>query len=63
MGFPGIVAFGVSLPFDEILERSGPSMTSVAKDTLHFIFFFSSDKVRWWSGEVRAVCGSFAIGR
>ena len=63
MGFPGVVTFGVSFPFDEILERSGSSMTSVAEDTLHFIFFFSSDKVRWWSGEVRAVHSGFAIGR
>jgi len=62
MWFPGIVAFGVSLPLDEILESSGSSMTSVAKDTLHFVLLLSSDKVRWWSGEVRAVCGGFAIG-
>jgi len=30
--FPSIVAFGVSLPFDEILECSGSSMMSVALD-------------------------------
>jgi len=28
--FPSIVAFGVSFPFDEVLELSRPSMTSVA---------------------------------
>jgi len=30
--FPGIVTFRVSFPFDEVLEYSGPSMTSVAFD-------------------------------
>jgi len=30
--FPGIVAFGISLPFDEVLELSRSSMTSVAFD-------------------------------
>jgi len=30
--FPGIVAFGVSFPFDEVLEFSRSSMTSVAFD-------------------------------
>jgi len=30
--FPSIVAFRVSLPFDEVLEFSRPSMTSVAFD-------------------------------
>jgi len=30
--FPSVVAFGVSFPFDEVLECSGSSMTSVAFD-------------------------------
>jgi len=30
--FPSIVAFGVSFPFDEVLELSRSSMTSVAFD-------------------------------
>jgi len=30
--FPSIVTFGVSFPFDEVLEFSRPSMTSVAFD-------------------------------
>jgi len=30
--FPSVVAFGVSLPFDEVLELSRSSMTSVAFD-------------------------------
>jgi len=60
--FPGVVTFGVPFPFDEVLERSGSSMTSVVDDTFHFVFFFSVDKVRWWSGEVRAVHSRFLIG-
>jgi len=30
--FPSIVAFGISFPFDEVLEHSGLPMTSVAFD-------------------------------
>jgi len=30
--FPSVVAFGVSFPFDEVLEHSGSSMTLVAFD-------------------------------
>ena len=41
--FPGVVAFRVSFPFDQILESSTPTMTSVVNDTLHFIFFFTID--------------------
>ena len=40
---PCVVTFRVSFPFYEILESSGPTMTSVVDDALHFIFFFSID--------------------
>jgi len=30
--FSSVITFGISLPFDEILEGSGMSMTSVAFD-------------------------------
>ena len=40
---PCVVAFGVAFPFDEILESSSPTMTSVVNDALHFILFFSID--------------------
>jgi len=30
--FPSIVTFGISFPFDEVLEHSGSSMMSVAFD-------------------------------
>jgi len=53
--FPSIVTFGVSLPFDEILEHPRSSMTSVASYQLHFIFRFSINQVRRWSGKVGAM--------
>jgi len=62
-GFPRVVAIGISFPFDQVLESPGSSMTSVADDTLHHVFGFSFDKVRWWPGEVRTVRHSFVIGR
>ena len=61
--FPCIVTFGVSFPFDEILESSGPAMTSVIDNTLHFIFLFSVDQDRWWPGKVGSVCCGFLIWR
>jgi len=59
---PGVVTFGVPFPFDEVLEHSGSSMTLVVDDTFHFIFLLSIDKVRWWLGEVRAMCSRLLIG-
>ena len=61
--FPGIVTLRISFPPDQELESFVSPKIAMCLDGLHFIFFFSADKVRWWSGEVRAVCGSFAIGR
>ena len=58
---PCVVTFGVSFPFDEVLESSGPAMTSVVDDMLHFVFFFSVNQVRWWSGEIGSVCCGFSI--
>ena len=62
-GFPGIVALRVSFPPDQELKSFVSPKVAVCLDGLHFIFFFSADKVRWWPGEVGTVCGSFAIGR
>ena len=41
--FPCVVTFRVSFPFDEILESSSPTMTSVVDDALHFILLFTID--------------------
>jgi hypothetical protein len=61
--FPHVVAFWVSLPFDKVLELSSVSMMSVAPYLLHFIFFFSTDKVRWRPGIVCSMCSCFVIGQ
>ena len=44
--FPGVIAFGISFPFDEVLEHPRPSMTSVAPYQLYFIFCFFINQVR-----------------
>ena len=41
--FPCVVTFRVSLPFDEILEPSSLTMTSVVNNTLHLILLFTID--------------------
>jgi hypothetical protein len=60
--FPCVVCFGVSVPFDQVLELPVASIMSVTVDLLHFIFCFSVDKVRQWPGKVGSVCSCFAIG-
>ncbi len=59
---PCTVAVRVSLPFDEILEPSGSSELSVCGNSFDFIFIFSINEVRGWSGEVWAMCRCFMIG-
>ena len=61
--FPCVVTFGVSLPFDEILQPFQSSELSVCDDSFYFVFFFSIDKVRRWSGEVWAVRSCFMVWR
>ncbi len=50
--FPGVIALGISLPLDEILQLSPLPMMSVAPDGLDLILFLIIDKVRWWPGVV-----------
>ena len=45
--FPCVVTFWASFPLDKILECSGLSMMSMVLNLLHFIEFFSTDKIRW----------------
>ncbi len=52
---PCVVAVGVSLPFDEILQSFRSSELPVCDDPFNFVFFFSVNEVRRWSGEVWAV--------
>jgi hypothetical protein len=53
--FPSVVAFGVSYPFDQILQGFGPPPGSVGADLFHFILLFSIYQIRWWSGKVGTV--------
>jgi hypothetical protein len=59
--FPGIVTFRVSFPFDQILQRFGSSLTSVAGDALDFKLFFAINQVRRWSREVWSMGGCLLI--
>jgi hypothetical protein len=62
-GLPGVVAVGIALPFDQILELPASTFEPVIDNGLHFIFFLVSDQVGWRSAEVGSVSESFAIGR
>jgi hypothetical protein len=48
-GLPGVVAFGVSLPPDQVLELSPPAVTTMVSNRLDFILLSIIDKVRWGS--------------
>ena len=60
--FPGVIAFQVSFPPDQELKSLISPEVAMCLDGFHFIFFFPTDEVRWRLGEIRAVCGGFAIG-
>jgi hypothetical protein len=53
--FPSIIAFGVTLPFDQILQCFGPPPGPMGAYLLHFIFFFPINQIRWRPSEVGAV--------
>jgi hypothetical protein len=53
--FPSVVAFGVALPFDQILQGLGPPPGPMGAYLLHFVFFFSINQIRWRLGEVGAM--------
>ncbi len=59
--FPCVVAFRISLPLNEVLELFGSSVLLVCDNSFDFVFFFSVDEVRGWSGEVWAVRSCFVI--
>jgi hypothetical protein len=53
--FPGVVAFGVTLPFDQILQGLAVPPSPVCVDLFHFILHFSINQIRGRSREVGAV--------
>jgi hypothetical protein len=50
--FPSVVTFGVTLPFDEVLQGLVTSPSPVAADQFHFVFFFSINQIRGRSRKV-----------
>ena len=52
---PGVIAFGVSLPLDQILELPPPAVMAMVSNCLDLILLPIIDKVRWGSREVLPV--------
>jgi hypothetical protein len=61
--FPGVVAFGVALPFDQILQGLGLPPGPMRMYLLHFVLLFSINQIWWRSGEVGSVCRCFSVSR
>jgi hypothetical protein len=53
--FLSVVAFGVTLPFDQVLQGLVTSPSPVSLDLFHFIFLFSINQIWGRLGEVRTV--------
>jgi hypothetical protein len=53
--FPSVVALGISLPFDQVLQGLGPPPGPMGTYLLHLIFLFPIDQIWWRSGEIWAV--------
>ena len=52
---PLIVRIGISLPLYQVLFLLLTPIVALIQYLLHFILFFFSDKVRWWSGVIGTV--------
>jgi hypothetical protein len=50
--FPCVVAFGVSFPFDQILQGLAPPPGPMGMYLLHLVLFFPLNQIRRWSGKV-----------
>src|SRR6266702_8573024 len=53
--FPGAVARGETFPLYQVMEFAPSALSADFLYFLGFVLLFSIDKVRWRSGEVRAV--------
>ena len=58
---PGVIAFGVFFPLDQVLESALSPLAPMIDNLLHLVFFCSFDKVRWGSREVGAMRYGFSI--
>jgi hypothetical protein len=54
-GLPGVVAFGVPFPLDQILKLSPPAVAAMVSNRLDFVLLSIIDKVRWGSREVLSI--------
>ena len=52
---PLIVRIRISFPFYQVLLLLPAPIIALIQYLLHFVLFFFSDKVRWWSGIIGAV--------
>jgi hypothetical protein len=52
--FPGVVSIRVSLPFEEILQRSVTALITMIDNGFYFVFRFPLHEVRWRPHVVRA---------
>jgi hypothetical protein len=59
---PGVIAFGVSFPFDQVLQGFVSPPGPMGMYLFHFIFFFSINQIGWRSGEIWSVCLCFSVG-
>jgi hypothetical protein len=59
---PGVVAFGVPLPLNEVLELPPSAPPTMVSNALDFILFLIIDKVRRWPREVLSVLRRLFIG-
>jgi hypothetical protein len=50
--FPSVVTFGVTFPFDEVLQCFAMPPSLVAVDLFYLVFFFAISQIRGRSGEV-----------
>jgi hypothetical protein len=61
LGHPLVFCIRIALPFDEVLQLAPSSETLQGHNSLHFVFFFPVDKVRWGLIVVGAVKLCLAI--
>ncbi len=59
--FPGVIAFRVPFPLDQVLEFT--SLITIGSNGLDFVLRFTFDHVRWWPHEVLAVFFCFNVRR
>jgi hypothetical protein len=59
---PGVIALGVSLPLDQVLQGMTAPEAPMVPDGLHLIFCFVFNKVQWWLGEIWSMLCHLMIG-